>query len=1201
MKSWLKYLLIHPLAVLLLGMILTLAFGVFLTVSQAGTRLLLGAAQRFVPELALEGVGGALIRGVSLDTLRWEDATTRVEATQVALKNTVDMGTPPTLRVESLHADKLVVTLLDSTEPASSEAFELPSIVLPFQVDAQQVSIGELEIHAGGEPLRFRDVALTGHTRDGRLQIDSLKTQIYDAQGKADLALDGSMALSQPHELDARLKVVSDSKTWGVGNGAIQLGGELQHYDLGLDADWQYATYPRYQGKLQSKGTFSDLAISALQLDGAAGSVAANGSIAWEKGFRWDATLAGKQVNPAPFFKEWPANLDVALSSQGSLEGDKTALALDITQLKGKLREYPVDAKGQGDWNGKVLALRALDAKVGDNRLQAKGNAGDKLAVEWQLDAPELAQLYPKIKGKAKGNGVLRGLSDGSQLQLEVADLSGKVEGYDLNAKGVFDWGNEKLAAQDVVIQSGGNRLEVSGQATEPFDLRWKVDAKNLAKAWKGLEGSLQGEGILKGKLDKPQIQADLKGSKLRYQDYRLGSLDLQAGQEGDRYDIKGLLQGFKSGDTEIKSAKIDGQGSVENHRVTAQIVHADGKVDFSANGAWKNEQWKGSVQTLSLRDTPAGNWTMANAVNLSASAREFSSSNICLTNPKGARACGKPAWKQGTGFNVAGTLQQIPLVMLRPWLPETVSLAGNANADYRFEQRAGKPVAEVALRLPDSSVSVRGSKGKTETLQYANTRADLSLNDRRLDVQAQVDLVRYGQLRADGRIDLSPADGNHRINARLNADMPDIAWVERFSPQIDRLQGKVNGDVTISGLLKQPAVTGAVRLTGGQVHLPEAGVTLEAINLTMNASGTERAVINGSLRAGGGTMTANGALSLANLPNWRADVALQGNNLKLMDTHEVQALVSPDLSIQVSPGDVSISGKVLIPEATVSLREIPQTASALSDDVIIVGRSAASADRHGQPEVLVKDAPLNIKPNVVIELGDKVKFTGFGLDARLAGKLRVLRTRQDIIAEGVLSVVGGVYKAYGQNLSIERGRLIFNGPLNNPGLDVRAVREVEDGDIKVGISLAGTVQQPESTLFSTPQQTQSDTLSYLLTGRAMSSVSGSQSSLLMDAITGLGIAGGESLAQQLGGSLGLDEVGLKAKNGNFDESELALGKRLGARLYVRYIVGLFDSLQRLAITYQINKHLQVEAQAGVQQGVDLIYKVDTDAGPLGR
>jgi translocation and assembly module TamB len=1099
-----------------------------------------------------------------------------------------------------LHLDKLVLTLPATPEATGqSEPFVLPSLVLPFNVDARDVSIGELEIHnGGGEPLRLRDVTLVGHTRDGRLQVDSLKAQIYDAQGKADLALSGTMELGKPHEVDARLQVVSDSTAWGVGNATLQLGGELQQYDVTADADWQYAAYPRYQGKLQGKGTFTDLAVSNLQLDGAAGGLAAHGKIGWETGFAWDATLLGKQMNPAPFAKEWPAKLDVALTSKGTLADGKTNIALDITQLQGKLREYPVDVKGQGDWNGKLLVVQALDAAVGDNRLLAKGNAGDKLAVEWQLNAPALAQLYPKINGTAKGNGTLRGLPDGSELQLDVVDLSGKVEGYDLNAKGKLDWGKAMLAAQDVVIQSGGNRLEVSGQATEPFDLRWKVDAKNLAKAWKGLEGSLQGEGILKGKLDKPEIQADLKGSKLRYQDYRVGALDVQAQQTGERYELKGLLKDFKAGDTLIESAQMEGQGTVTNHRVTAQVVHEAGKVDIAASGAWQNGQWAGDISRFTLRDTPAGDWAMTAPIRLQASAKAFSSSTLCL-HKQDSRACGKPAWTPQAGFSVEGDLQQIPLVMLRPWLPETVSLAGSANADYRFEQRGGKPVAEVALRLPNSTVSVRGSKGKTETLQYSNTRADLRLNDRQMDVAAQVDLVNYGQLRADGRINLSPTDGNHRINARVTADMPDIGWLERFSPQLDHLQGKVNGDVVISGLLKKPEVTGDVHLANGQVHLPEAGVTLDAISLSMKASGSDRAVINGTLRAGAGVLTANGVLSLAQLPRWQADVRLQGNNLKLMDTHEMQALVSPDLNIRTSPQEVSIGGSVLIPEATVSLREIPKTASVRSDDVIIVGRNAAAVTS-SQKEVLVKDAPLNIKPNVVIELGDKVKFNGFGLAARLTGKLRVLRTRQDIIAEGVLSVVDGIYKAYEQNLAIERGRLLFNGPLNNPGLDVKAVREVADGDIKVGISLAGTVQQPESSLFSTPLQTQSDTLSYLLTGRAMSGLSGDQSSLLMDAITGLGIAGGENLAQQLGGSLGLDEVGLKAKNGNFDQSELALGKRLGARLYVRYIVGLFDSLQRVAITYQINKHLQVEAQAGVQQGVDLIYKVDTNAGPLG-
>jgi translocation and assembly module TamB len=1017
-KQWLKYILINPLAALLLVGIAVLLIIALLIFSSTGTRLLANNSRYFVSGLTLEGAEGALVSGLTLKHLQWKDDATQVDASQISLKNTLDIGVASTLIVKSLHADKLVIRLLASADgKKDSTPFKPPTLFLPFNIDARSIDIGELEIWRGDTPLRLHNVKLVGHTLDGRLQVDSLR------------------------------------------------------------------------------------------LDGVMGELAVNGVVGWQDAITWQANVTGKHINPVAYLKDMPADLNVALTSSGTWAQGKTQVSLDISKLQGRLREYPVDVKGQAEWGGKLLTLRKVNALIGDNQVQAEGNVG------------------------------------------------------------------------------------------ESFDLRWQIDAKNLATAWKGLEGNVKGSGILKGKLDKPEIQADLKGGKLRYQDYRLGAFDLQASQAGESYTVKGKMQDFKIGDTVIPSAILDAQGSLENHRISAQLTHAEGKVDFVANGGLKNMQWRGTVQTLSLRDTAAGAWNMAGAVTLEAGANAFSSSEICLTD-RGARVCGKPTWTREKGLSMTGNVQQMPLVMLRQWLPAALNPNGTANATYQFEQRGGKPTGELDLRLSDGTLNVSGGNGKLETLRYTNATAKVNLDDRQISGQAQLDLTGYGQVRADGQLNLSLPDGNHRINAHLRAEMPDIAWLERFSPQIDDLRGRMDGDVQITGSLNDPKITGTARLSNGQVHLPEAGVTLDAISLTMQASGADRAVITGSLRAGQGVLNANGVLSLANLPQWHAEVSLQGNNLKLMDTHEVQAWVSPNLQLQISPASVAISGNVLIPESTISLREIPQTASPRSDDVVIVGRRAPQRQVHAQ--VSVKEAPLDIQPNVTIELGDKVKFTGFGLDARLNGKLHVSRTRQDILAEGVLNVTQGVYKAYGQNLAIERGRLIFNGPLDNPGLDVRAVREVDGGDIKVGIALAGTVQQPESTLFSTPQQTQSDTLSYLLTGRAMSGLSGDQSSLLVEAVSQLGVVGGEGLVQQLGGSLGLDELGLKTKDGNFAQSELALGKRLGARLYVRYIVSLFDSLQRVAITYQINKRVQLEAKAGVHQGIDLIYKLDTNWGPLG-
>jgi translocation and assembly module TamB len=315
------------------------------------------------------------------------------------------------------------------------------------------------------------------------------------------------------------------------------------------------------------------------------------------------------------------------------------------------------------------------------------------------------------------------------------------------------------------------------------------------------------------------------------------------------------------------------------------------------------------------------------------------------------------------------------------------------------------------------------------------------------------------------------------------------------------------------------------------------------------------------------------------------------------MDTYEAQIWVSPNLAIAATPKHVNITGNVDIPESIVTLNELPPTANKLSDDVVIVGRRAPA--QKASPKQVVDDSII-IQPNVTVTVGNNVKFSGFGVDAKLNGRLQILNTRQAIIAQGVLNVVDGVYKAYGQNLTIERGRLLFNGPMDNPGLDVRAVREVEE-EATVGIELSGTLQKPESTLFSNPTMSQTDILSYLLTGRPLSALTGGESNLVLQAITGLGVLGGDSLAQQIGNKLGLDSVGLNAKNGDYQQSELALGKRLGSKLYVKYIVGLFDSMQRLVLTYQINRHLKLEAQTGLYQSIDLIYKIDTDRGPLGR
>jgi len=124
----------------------------------------------------------------------------------------------------------------------------------------------------------------------------------------------------------------------------------------------------------------------------------------------------------------------------------------------------------------------------------------------------------------------------------------------------------------------------------------------------------------------------------------------------------------------------------------------------------------------------------------------------------------------------------------------------------------------------------------------------------------------------------------------------------------------------------------------------------------------------------------------------------------------------------------------------------------------------------------------------------------------------------------------------------------------------------------------------------------ESEALSFLLTGHSLSNSSGTESALLMSAVRGLGITGNDSLIRNIGSSLGLDDVNIVSGQ-DFNQSKLQLGKQLGSKLYVKYLVGLFDQTQKVSVEYKINKVLSLEAQTSSDSnyGLDFIYEVERD------
>lgn len=197
----------------------------------------------------------------------------------------------------------------------------------------------------------------------------------------------------------------------------------------------------------------------------------------------------------------------------------------------------------------------------------------------------------------------------------------------------------------------------------------------------------------------------------------------------------------------------------------------------------------------------------------------------------------------------------------------------------------------------------------------------------------------------------------------------------------------------------------------------------------------------------------------------------------------------------------------------------------------------------------------------------------------------------QSTRATGEITIPEGRYRAYGQRLDIEQGSFIFSGgPPSNPGLDVRAVRRINQ--VTAGVKLRGNLNTPQIELFSDPAMGETDTLSYLLLGRPMEGASSEDGDMMVQAALALGLSGGDRIARSLGNRFGIDDMRIES-NDTGDQASLVMGRHLTPRLYIGYGVGLIKAINTFNVHYQISKHWQLKGESGENSGIDIFYSID--------
>ncbi len=430
-------------------------------------------------------------------------------------------------------------------------------------------------------------------------------------------------------------------------------------------------------------------------------------------------------------------------------------------------------------------------------------------------------------------------------------------------------------------------------------------------------------------------------------------------------------------------------------------------------------------------------------------------------------------------------------------------------------------------------------------------------------------------------------------MQGRLKATLADLAILSNFVPQVEKAKGKVKVNVALDGTLAAPKVQGQILVQNTAANLPDLGLELKNFNADIHSTGKDTLLMLARVESGKkGQLKVVGKVDkLLSAKDRKVYLKIIGKNFEVINIPEAWGLASPKIKVVMVPGHLDVTGEVFIPEVMVTLPKAESSAVALSKDVVIKN------PKNPAPEEEKISDEMAISTNIKIILGKKIKFEGAGFQSHFGGTLIASNEPgKPMVGNGELYIIGGSYKAYGQNLRIDRGRVFFSGGrIENPGLDIpayRRIKQTDEDDIIAGVRIQGTAESPQLVLYSQPQLDQSNILSYIILGKPVAEASKSQGNLLLNAATSLSLKGGDSLAKTIGESFGLDEVSISSDD-DFEQSALEVGKCLTEDLCLKYGIGLFDGSKVLRMNYQLMKGLALETETGEQSGADLRYTLE--------
>lgn len=1196
-----------------------------------GSRWALG----LVPGLTVENFQGRLGGQWSADHVLWQQDASRVEVDRLIFAWSPLCLARMTLCIEQLKADQVALQLPASADEPSSGPISLPDLDLPLAIELGDVQVGSLSFN-GSEQLK--GLQLVAHwTAEGmqidlvQLQRDELSLKLsgllkpggdwpLNAEGRLTLPAPGATPWALDLKVDGNLLKILNLKADSSGYLQGQLSGELQPLADNLPAKVRIsadgfkasadlpdtlllnqleltgegdlkngyqllgkATLPAEKGPvallLQGTVDANGAQIAGLDLDaGAQQSLKLSGQLDWREGLRAEAKVAWLDF---PWHRLYPL-IDEPQVTLRSFDGE---VSYTDGQYLGNFQaalDGPAGAFSLGSpFSGDLTQIHLPQLKLAAGQGKAEGHLSLQFAegIAWdtalQLSAINPAYWLGELPGTLAGPLRSKGMMKNDRLDLDAdLDLKGKLRGQPAVLQAKASGAGEQWNLSALDIRLGDNRINGSASLQEKLTGQIDIKLARLAQLWPQLRGQVVGRVDVAGTLKAPQGKLGLQGTQLAFQDNRLQSLNLDAtldGAQRGKLDLK--ASGIRVGETSLGVLTVSGQGDIKQQKLNLDLQGPQLDTTLALDGALDQGNWRGRLASGHVQ---AGGqaWRLQAPAKLERLA-------------DGTLNVGAHCWRSGVA-SLCGEdqrlmpepklryhLKQFPIESLAQWMPKDFAWQGRLNADLQLDLPASGPNGRVLVDASGGTLRIRdkeGDKAQWLDFPYQTFTLNSRLTSKRIDTDLNFVGARLGELMLQAQINPLPASKPLSGSFRLTG--LDLSVARPFVPMVETLTGHLNGSGTLSGGLLAPQVNGNLVLSDGEVSGPELPVSLEALQMRATITG-EAVQLNGNWKSGkSGQGSLNGNIGWGDALTM--NLALKGSQLPVTVEPYAVLDVAPDLNITMQGERLSIAGKVLVPKGEITVRELPPSTVKVSDDTVIVGHQTEEGK-----------APLAMAMDIDVIVGqDKLAFSGFGLTANVQGQVHI---GDNMDTRGELWLNDGRYRAYGQRLTVRRARLLFAGPIDQPYLDIEAIRQTDD--VIAGIRLSGSAEQPATQIFSEPAMSQEQALSYLVLGRPLSTT-GEDNNMLAQAALGLGLMGSSGVTSSLANNLGIEDFQLDTQGSGNATSVVASGN-LSEKLSLRYGVGVFEPANTIALRYKLSKKVYLEAASGVASSLDIFYKRD--------